>query len=171
MKPANLLQQHGLARNPFTDRTAENTQLDPLSLYEHSDLQHFKPSNETYIFFGRRGSGKTTVRMAMQRAYERANEELVRDGGEPHFVVDLCRPGHMTACLKDFQVPLLRLPLPRCTAHCFPMSTAAGGPGVSGVRRRRCGADCAGFLAHVRAVTPAVLQHRHGAHASQWRCV
>jgi energy-coupling factor transporter ATP-binding protein EcfA2 len=104
MKPANLLEQHGLARNPFTDRTAENTQLDPLSLYEHSDLQHFKPSNQTYVFFGKRGAGKTTVRMAMQRAYEQANEDLLQDGGEPHFMVDLCRPGHMTACLKDFQV-------------------------------------------------------------------
>jgi energy-coupling factor transporter ATP-binding protein EcfA2 len=104
MKPANLLEQHGLARNPFTDRTAENTQLDQFSLYEHSDLQHFKPSNRTYVFFGKRGAGKTTVRMAMQRAYEQANEELIQDGGEPHFVVDLCRPGHMTACLKDFQV-------------------------------------------------------------------
>lgn len=81
--------------------------MDPLSLYEHSDLQHFKPSNETYIFFGKRGSGKTTIRMAMQRAYERANEELQMMGSPQHFIVDLCRPGHMTACLKDFQVCIL----------------------------------------------------------------
>ena len=104
MPPSNLLKQYGLARNPFTDRTAENTDMDALSLYEHSDLQHFKPSNETYVFFGKRGSGKTTVRMAMQRAYERANEEAEREGPPVHFIVDLCKPGHMTACLKDFQV-------------------------------------------------------------------
>ena len=103
MPAKNLLKQHGLARNPFTDRTAENTELDALSLYEHSDLQHFKPSNETYVFFGKRGSGKTTIRMAMQRAYERANEQLEIEGLPQHFVVDLCSPGHMTACLKDFQ--------------------------------------------------------------------
>jgi hypothetical protein len=107
MPPSSLLKQYGLARNPFTDRTAENTDMDPLSLYEHSDLQHFKPSNETYIFFGKRGSGKTTIRMAMQRAYERTNEELKMMGSPQHFIVDLCRPGHMTACLKDFQVCIL----------------------------------------------------------------
>ena len=103
MPPSNLLKQYGLARNPFTDRTAENTEMDTMSLYEHSDLQHFKPSKETYIFFGKRGSGKTTIRMAMQRAYERCNEELEREGNPQHFIIDLCKPGHMTACLKDFQ--------------------------------------------------------------------
>lgn len=109
MPPSNLLKKYGLARNPFTDRTAENTDMSPLSLYEHSDLQHFKPTNETYIFFGRRGSGKTTIRMKMQREYERANEELRMMGAPEHFIIDLCRPGHMTACLKDFQARLVRM--------------------------------------------------------------
>lgn len=39
-----LLRQFGLARNPFVDRTAEKTSLDPLSLYVHSDLHGFTPS-------------------------------------------------------------------------------------------------------------------------------
>jgi hypothetical protein len=104
MPPSNLLKQYGLARNPFTDRTAENTAMEAFCVYEHSDLQDFKPSNQTYIFFGKRGSGKTTIRMKMQRAYERANEEEEIEGHAPYFIIDLCKPGHMTACLKDFQV-------------------------------------------------------------------
>jgi len=126
----------------------------------------------TYVFFGKRGSGKTTIRMEMQQvrgrvveltssighihpatrarasetnqavhgtrqrgdcsvgehssslcrtaprgvaieaimaahllqAYRTYNEiavELGRSRG--HFLVDLCRPGHMTACLRTFQ--------------------------------------------------------------------
>lgn len=39
-----LLRQFGLHRNPFTDRTAEKTGLDELSLYIRSDLQGFEPS-------------------------------------------------------------------------------------------------------------------------------
>lgn len=77
---------------------------DDTSLYLHSDLQNFRPSEETYLFFGKRGSGKTTVRLSMQKAYEATNAELKAAGKPPHFVVDLCKPGHMTACLKDFQV-------------------------------------------------------------------
>ncbi len=34
-----LLKTFGLSRNPFTDRTAEKTCIDPLSLYVHSDLR------------------------------------------------------------------------------------------------------------------------------------
>lgn len=41
-----LLRQFGLQRNPFTDRTAEKTGLDDLSLYVRSDLQGFQPSGE-----------------------------------------------------------------------------------------------------------------------------
>lgn len=59
---ADLLKAFGLSRNPFTDRTAEKTEFDPLSLYVSSDLRGFKPSETTYIFFGRRGCGKTTIR-------------------------------------------------------------------------------------------------------------
>jgi hypothetical protein len=29
------------------------TNIDPLSLYIHSDLRGFKPSQTTYVFFGR----------------------------------------------------------------------------------------------------------------------
>lgn len=56
--PTDLLKQFGLSRNPFTDRTAEKSYLDPLSLYIHSDLRGFRPSETTYVFFGRRGSGE-----------------------------------------------------------------------------------------------------------------
>lgn len=40
----------------------------------------------------------------MQEAYAEANEHAVAAGGSRgHFMVDLCRPGHMTACLRTFQ--------------------------------------------------------------------
>ena len=41
-----LLAQFGLIKNPYTDRTAEKSSLDDLSLYSHSDLQGFQPSGE-----------------------------------------------------------------------------------------------------------------------------
>ena len=47
MPSTDVLQQFGLARNPFTDRTAEKTFLDGTSLYVHSDLQGFQPSGES----------------------------------------------------------------------------------------------------------------------------
>jgi len=93
------------------DRRQQSSWLqDETSQYIHSDLHNFKPSEETYLFFGKRGSGKTTVRLAMLRAYKQTNEDLAAAGKPEHFVIDLCSPGHMTACLKDFQV-LLPLPL------------------------------------------------------------
>ncbi|KAL6781706.1 hypothetical protein ACKKBF_B09125 [Auxenochlorella protothecoides x Auxenochlorella symbiontica] len=99
-----LLRQFGLARNPFVDRTAEKTSLDPVSLYVHSDLHGFTPSETTYIFFGRRGSGKTTIRLSMQKAYAQHNESVRASGvSRGHFIVDLSRPGHLTACLRTFQ--------------------------------------------------------------------
>lgn len=66
-----LLRLFGMARNPFVDRTAEKTApLDEVSLFTPSDLRDFHPSPTTYIFFGRRGSGKTTIRLMMQKAYQ-----------------------------------------------------------------------------------------------------
>jgi hypothetical protein len=115
MPPTNLLRRYGLARNPYTDRTAEKTELDDTCLYVHSDLHNFKPSEETYLFFGKRGSGKTTIRLAMQRAYEQANADLARNNEPEHFLVDLCSPGHMTSCLKDFQART-----PKCPFKCSP---------------------------------------------------
>ena len=44
MPSTDLLRGLGLSRNPFTDRTAEKTNLDTTSLYLHSDLQGFTPS-------------------------------------------------------------------------------------------------------------------------------
>ena len=44
MPSKDLLSQFNLSRNPFTDRTAEKTNLDSMSAYMHSDLQGFAPS-------------------------------------------------------------------------------------------------------------------------------
>mmetsp|Transcript_15009 Transcript_15009/g.26085 ORF Transcript_15009/g.26085 Transcript_15009/m.26085 type:complete len:518 (-) Transcript_15009:676-2229(-) len=102
MAPTDLLKTLGLSRNPFTDRTAEKTNIDPLSLYIHSDLRGFRPNETTYIFFGRRGSGKTTIRLQIQEAYKLANAS-VTGTSKGHFIVDMATPGHMTACLTTFQ--------------------------------------------------------------------
>ncbi|KAI3438402.1 hypothetical protein D9Q98_000834 [Chlorella vulgaris] len=103
-RQTDLLKQFHLSRNPFVDRTAEKSELDEVSLYIHSDLQGFKPSDTTYIFFGRRGSGKTTIRMQMQRAYQAYNDTARATGKtRGHFVIDLSRPGHLTGCLRQFQ--------------------------------------------------------------------
>ncbi|KAL4444959.1 hypothetical protein ABPG77_004009 [Micractinium sp. CCAP 211/92] len=103
-RQTDLLKQFHLSRNPFVDRTAEKTELDDVSLYIHSDLQGFKPSETTYLFFGRRGSGKTTIRMQMQRAYQEYNDAARASGKtRGHFVIDLSRPGHLTGCLRAFQ--------------------------------------------------------------------
>lgn len=47
MPSTDVLEQFGLSRNPFTDRTAEKTFLDGTSLYVHSDLQGFQPSGKS----------------------------------------------------------------------------------------------------------------------------
>lgn len=104
MPTTDLLKTFGLSRNPFTDRTAEKTFLDPVSLYIHSDLRGIKPSETTYVFFGRRGSGKTTIRLQFEDSYRKHNEQAVASGASKgHFIVDICRPGHMTACLNTFK--------------------------------------------------------------------
>ena len=105
MPTTDLLKTFGLSRNPFTDRTAEKTQTDPLSLYVHSDLRAFRPNDRTYVFFGRRGSGKTTIRLQMEDAYRVYNEQAAVTGKtRGHYIVDLSKPGHLTACLASFQV-------------------------------------------------------------------
>lgn len=44
----------------------------------------------------------------MQRAYDEYNEhtESIHRGSHGHFMVDLCRPSHLTACLRAFQSAL-----------------------------------------------------------------
>jgi len=103
-----LLLLFGIARNPFSDRTAEKSSaLDELSLVMPSDLRNFEPSPTTYVFFGRRGSGKTTIRLMMQRAYANYNSIRRMDGcSRGHFVVDLASPGHLTARLRAFQASM-----------------------------------------------------------------
>ncbi len=40
----------------------------------------------------------------MQKAYEEYNDRVRATGrSRGHFMVDLCRPGHLTACLRNFQ--------------------------------------------------------------------
>lgn len=75
MPTTDLLRTFGLSKNPFTDRTAENTSHDEMSLYIHSDLRGFRPNDTTYVFFGRRGSGKTTIRLQMEEAYKKYNQQ------------------------------------------------------------------------------------------------
>lgn len=103
-----LLRQFGLSRNPFVDRTAEKTgPLDEVSLFVPSDLRHFQPSNTTYVFFGRRGSGKTTIRLMMQEVYQRHNAAARMDGrSRGHFVADLSRPGLLGTRLRAFQAAI-----------------------------------------------------------------
>eukprot|EP00879_Flechtneria_rotunda_P019553 GHRR01020540.1.p1 GENE.GHRR01020540.1~~GHRR01020540.1.p1 ORF type:complete len:440 (+),score=147.39 GHRR01020540.1:1011-2330(+) len=104
MPTTDLLKTFGLSRNPFTDRTAEKTSHDQTSLYIHSDLRGFKPNDTTYVFFGKRGSGKTTIRLQMEAAYRAYNLEARGSGrSKGHFMVDLSKPGHLTACLTQFQ--------------------------------------------------------------------
>lgn len=100
-----LLKTYGLSRNPFIDRTAEKTVMDnPLSLYVHSDLKGFKPTATTYVFFGKRGSGKTTIRLQMEDVYLAYNTQAISSSrSQGSFIVDLCKPGHMTTCLTTFQ--------------------------------------------------------------------
>ena len=41
----------------------------------------------------------------MQRAYDEYNQGATPGGDpKPHFVVDLSKPGHITACLRNFKV-------------------------------------------------------------------
>lgn len=104
MPTTDLLKTFGLSRNPFTDRTAEKTAHDATSLYIHSDLRGFTPNDTTYVFFGKRGSGKTTIRLQMEAAYAAHNAAAVERGASKgHFMVDLSKPGHLTACLTQFQ--------------------------------------------------------------------
>ncbi|CAG9463409.1 unnamed protein product [Pedinophyceae sp. YPF-701] len=104
MSASKTLQRLGLRRNPFVDRTGERTGLDPSSLYVHSDLQDFHPNEMTYLFFGRRGAGKTTIRLQLEKAYAEANEQLVGSGKSlGHFIVDLTKPGALNSRLIDFR--------------------------------------------------------------------
>eukprot|EP00884_Botryococcus_braunii_P000966 jgi/Botrbrau1/10870/Bobra.0025s0047.1 len=131
MPSTDLLKQFGLSRNPFTDRTAEKTVLDSTSMYIHSDLQGFSPSACSFAYSAplltqppacenppplgaakklptfsseREALGKTTIRIQMQESYYVYNKAARASGkSRGHFMVDLTRPGHLTACLRNFQ--------------------------------------------------------------------
>jgi hypothetical protein len=107
MPTTDLLKTFGLSRNPFTDRTAEKTNHDTTSLYIHSDLRGFRPNDTTYVFFGKRGSGKTTIRLQMEEGYRKYNQAAAEGGkSKGHFIVDLSKPGHLTACLTEFRTSI-----------------------------------------------------------------
>ena len=149
MPTTDLLKTFGLSRNPFTDRTAEKTAHSDSSLYIHSDLRGFTPNDTTYIFFGKRGSGKTTIRLQMEEGYRKHNQEAVEAGRKGHFIVDLSKPGHLTACLTEFRVSIgatldnwdaafqvrgavAGQNLAFCTALHFPCVGGEGGNGIKG---------------------------------------
>ena len=68
MPTTDLLKQFGLRRNPYTDRTAEKTHLDGLSMYIHSDLQGFAPSGIFQIsLFRELGHSKSLLRRSILR--------------------------------------------------------------------------------------------------------
>lgn len=48
--------------------------------------------------------GLLLLGLQMQAAYAAYNRGAVDSGkSRGHFMVDLCRPGHLTACLRSFQ--------------------------------------------------------------------
>ena len=51
------------------------------------------------------GSGKTTIRLQMMKAYEQHNKAAMKEGSgtKPYLVVDLSRAGHLTWCLESFK--------------------------------------------------------------------
>jgi len=101
-----MLSKLGLSHNPYVDRTAEKSILQSGAFYLLSDLQGFTPSETTYIFFGKRGSGKTTIRLMMMQKYKEYNESMKAQREPPIFIVNLCRPGHMNDSLKQFMISI-----------------------------------------------------------------
>ena len=48
--------------------------------------------------------GRNFNLLQMQAAYDEYNDHAKSSGkSRGHFVVDLCRPGHLTICLRNFQ--------------------------------------------------------------------
>ncbi len=98
----------------------------------------------------------------MQEAYAEANEHAVAAGGSRgHFMVDLCRPGHMTACLRTFQEtigcnddnwdahfgalhPCLHMVHPGERIQGIGMRPCRAKKRASRVLEGRCGRDCRG---------------------------
>lgn len=101
---SDALAQLGLVRNPFCDRTAERAQLDPAALFVHSFMQDWCASEETTLVFGRRGSGKTTLRLQMLRAYGEKSSAARAGGASLGFLVaDLSAPGEVSRRLEAFR--------------------------------------------------------------------
>ena len=51
-------------------------------------------------------------RLQMEAAYRKYNEQAVLSGqSKGQFIVDICRPGHMTGCLTTFQASALPVAL------------------------------------------------------------
>lgn len=74
----------------------------------------------------------------MQHAYDEYNDRVRATGkSRGHFMVDLCSPGHMTACLRNFQEAT------RCTDETWESSFGEGlGTASTQLRLRLFAAAC-----------------------------
>lgn len=88
MKVENFLAHHGLTENPFS---AEEARLDGVfnrladSSLHHPDINKIfgtigQPS--TAVVFGEKGSGKTAIRLTLQRKIDEHNQNIVNEEGE-----------------------------------------------------------------------------------------
>ena len=72
-----VLRRFGLSRNPYIDRTAEQSgDLDEVSLFIPSDLRHFRPSGATFLFFGKRGKINPSLISMINIHYQWVGGEL-----------------------------------------------------------------------------------------------
>lgn len=95
-----LLISSSINKNPIS--------LDVTATYVQSDIYGFSPSSTTYLYFGRRGAGKTTIRLFMQEQHTAHNEKLRASGSSSKglFMIDLTHPSTLTHCLKAFMANL-----------------------------------------------------------------
>ena len=107
--PRSLLDVYGLARNPFSVRVAEKDEAaSSPEAYYSSSRRSLPTGQESYLWFGRRGSGKTTLRLQL--------EALQQDEA---FVVSLTDPAKLNNHLEAFS---------RSTG-CSPAGGGGGGGG------------------------------------------
>lgn len=66
----------------------------------------------------------TQCRLQLEEGYRQYNEQAVASGrSKGFFMVDICRPGHMTACLTTFQVS-------KTPTHTGGTASVEGKPGI-----------------------------------------
>ena len=91
LEPTGMLDVYGLERNPFTDRIAEKNR-GIVNLATTLRRRELPAGRESYLWFGRRGSGKTTMRMQLEAVHRDA------------FLISLTDP----AALNDHLVSFMR---------------------------------------------------------------